>query len=171
VRDLFRSLDPNEQQTNRLGPNIDPARLLAMRGDAERGRKIFFEQSGTGLCARCHLINGKGTDFGPDLSHIATKYSRPDLLDNVLSPSKTIAEGYTTFNLQTKSGDLFTGFLVGKNDQEVVLKDATLKLVHVPASDVQKLSPQALSAMPEGLLGDLEAQQAVDLLDYLCTLK
>jgi putative heme-binding domain-containing protein len=171
IRDLFRRFDPTEQQTNRLGPNIDPARLLALQGDAERGRQIFYELAGTGLCARCHITNGKGTDFGPDLSHIASRYSRAEILDNILNPSKTIAQGYTTYNLQTKAGDLYSGFLITKTDQEVVIKDATLKVTHVPTSDVQKLSAQVISAMPEGLLSDLEAQQAADLLEFVSSLK
>ena len=171
VRDLFRRFDPADQSANRLGPNIDPAPLLGLRGDVEKGRKIFAEQGGTGLCVKCHIVNGKGMDFGPDLSHIATKYNRKDLLDNILNPSKTIAEGYATYLLKTKSGEVFTGFLISRSDREIVLKGADLKLIHVDAGDVQKLTVQSVSAMPEGLLGDLELQQAGDLLEYLGTLK
>ncbi len=171
IHDLYRRFDPADSSAIRLGSNIDPATLLNLAGDPEKGRKVFAEQAGTGLCIRCHIVAGKGTEFGPDLSHIATKYSRKDLLDNILNPSKTIAEGYATYVLKTKSGEIFSGFLVSKTDQEVVLKGADLKLVHVAAGDVQKLTAQPVSAMPEGLLGDLERPQAVDLLEYLGTLK
>ena len=171
IRDLFRRFDPADQSVNRLGPNIDPAKLLALHGDPEKGRKIFAEQGGTGLCVRCHIVSGKGTDFGPDLTHIAAKYNRADLLDNILNPSKTIAQGYATYVLKTKSGEVYTGFLLSRTDAEVVLKDATLKQIRVPASDVQQLTAQTVSAMPDGMLGDLEAHQAADLLEYLTTLK
>ena len=171
IRDLFRRFDPADQQAIRLGTNIDPNTLLNLHGDIEKGRKIFAEQSGTGLCIRCHIVAGKGTDFGPDLSHIATKYVRKDLLDNILNPSKTIAEGYATYMLKTKSGEVFIGFLISRSDKEIVLKGADLKLIHIDANDVQKLTVQTISAMPDGLLGDLEQQQAVDLLEYLSTLK
>ena len=171
VRDLFRRFDPADQSANRLGQNIDPAPLLDLRGDVEKGRRIFAEQGGTGLCVKCHIVNGKGTDFGPDLSHIASKYNRKDLLDNILNPSKTIAEGYATYLLKTKSGEVFTGFLISRSEREIVLKGADLKLIHVDAGDVQKLTAQTISAMPDGLLGDLELQQAGDLLVYLGSLK
>jgi putative heme-binding domain-containing protein len=170
VHDLFRRFDPNDSAGDRLGPNINPAKVLALTGDAQRGRKLFHETAG-GLCAKCHRTSEGGTDFGPDLSHIAAKYNRADLLDNILNPSKTIAQGFTTYVVKTASGDVFTGLLVKQTDQEVVLKDATLKETHVPAADVEKITPQTVSAMPEGLLNDLTTQQAADLMTFLMTQK
>jgi len=170
VHDLFRRFDPNDQQADRLGPNINPAKILALTGDADSGRKLFHETAGS-LCAKCHRSAAGGTDFGPDLSHIAAKYNRADLLDNILNPSKTIAQGYATYLVKTKSGDVFTGLLVKQTDQEIVLKDATLKETHVAAGDVEKITPQTVSAMPEGLLNDLTAQQAADLIAFLQTQK
>jgi putative heme-binding domain-containing protein len=171
IKDLFRRFDPAAQQVDRLGPNINPARLLALGGNPENGRRIFFEQSGNGLCARCHIISGKGLDFGPDLSHIASKYNRADLLDNILNPSKTIAQGYATYLVRTRSGDLYTGLLVKQTPQEIIVKDPQLKQTRIAISEVDKMVPQPISAMPEGLLSDLTAQQAADLLDFVTSLK
>jgi putative heme-binding domain-containing protein len=166
VHDLFRRFDPSEQQRIRLGTNVNPAKLLALHGDAARGREVFGTNS-QGLCAKCHRIANQGTDFGPELTHIGTKYSRADLLDNILNPSKTIAPGFATYVVRTKAGDTLSGFLIKKTDEEIVLKDAQLKEVHVPAGDVQRMAVQSISAMPEGLLADLEPQQAADLIEFL----
>ena len=171
VRDLFRRFNPAEQQIARLGSNINAKKLLAMPGDIERGRKIFFESGGTGLCSRCHIVSGRGTDLGPDLTHIASKYKRADLLDNILFPSKSIAPGYATYVIRTTSGDTYVGFLLGKTDKEVVIKDAQLKQTHIPAADIHKMVAQPISAMPDGLLSDLEAQQAADVLEFVASLK
>ena len=178
VRDLFRRFDPADQQSDRLGPNINPAKLLALHGNAERGRQLFFDQAAGsaaaaagGLCARCHIVNGRGSEFGPDLSHIASKYNRADLLDNILNPSKTIAPGYATYILRTRAGDTYSGLLVKKTDAQVVLKDAQLKLVTIPTQTVERLAPQSISAMPEGILGELKVQQGADLLEFLDTLR
>jgi len=171
IRDLFRRFDPSSN-VPRLGSAINPAVLLALQGNADRGRKIFFDAAGTGgLCARCHKVNGQGADFGPDLSHIATKYNRADLLDNLINPSKTIAQGFATYLVRNKSGEVFSGMLVANGKDEVVLKDPQLKLIHVPASEVDKLAAQPVSSMPDGLLSDLTIDQAGDLLAFVQSLK
>ncbi|MEI6233353.1 MAG: PQQ-dependent sugar dehydrogenase [Planctomycetota bacterium] len=175
VRDLFRQYDPKEQFIVRLGTNIDRVKLAAMPGDATRGRAVFDSAStaaagATGLCASCHRVNGQGKDFGPDLSHIATKYTKSLLLENILEPSKTIAEGFALQMLKKKDGERITGLLVSKSDKEIVLRDQQ-KEHRIPAADVDKLTPQPTSAMPEGLLSNLTAQEAADLIEYLSTLK
>ncbi len=184
VRDLFRRFDSREQFIVRLGPNIDRTKLLAMPGDATRGRAVFESASGAaipssggtpatataGLCINCHRVNGQGKDFGPELSHIATKYNKAQLLENIVEPSKTIAEGFAMHLLKKTNGEIVTGLLVSKSDTEVVLRDQE-KQIHVPAEEVQRLTPQPVSAMPEGLLSNLTPQEAADLLEYLSTLK
>lgn len=170
VRDLFERFVPADQRIKRLGTAIDATQLLAMRGDAERGRKIFFEQGG-GLCRQCHQVAGQGEDYGPDLSHIATKYKKDQILENILQPSKLIEAKYVVYLVKTKNGDDYTGFLISQSGQEVVLKDPQKKEIHIPAGDVKRMLPQAISAMPEFLLSGLTAQQAADLLEYLAGLK
>ena len=169
VRDLFSRFGPLNTSP-KLGANPDVDKLLAMTGDIERGRKVFFEVGG-GLCSKCHIVADKGLDFGPNLSQIGMKYNRTDMLDNILHPSKTIAQGYETYVVRTKSNQSFMGFLVSKSDTEIVLKDAERKLVTIKADDIDKMATQPISAMPEGIIAELEAQQAADLLEYLVTRK
>jgi hypothetical protein len=52
-----------------------------------------------------------------------------------------------------------------------VLRDAQAKEHHFAAVDIDSVTPQRQSLMPEQLLRDLTAQQAVDLLDFLASLK
>ena len=82
-----------------------------------------------------------------------------------------ILEGFVTYNVLKTNGDVVSGFMVSKNDQEIVIKDSTLAVIHVPANQVQRMATQSISAMPEGLLANLEPQQAADLLEFLTTLK
>jgi uncharacterized repeat protein (TIGR03806 family) len=169
VRDLFERFLPPERRIERLGIDFKPAKLLSMKGDAKRGREVFFEFGG-GLCKQCHQINGEGENFGPDLSRIATKYDHAQLLDQILHPSKSVEPQYVTYLVKTAKDD-YTGFIVSRTDEEIVLKDAQKQEIRLRTNDVQKMTPQAISTMPEGLLGGLTAQQAADLLEYLTTLK
>ena len=61
VRDLFERFVPEEKRVKRLGPDIKPEAILALKGDAARGEKIFFAEGGA-QCAQCHRLHGQGRD-------------------------------------------------------------------------------------------------------------
>src|SRR5207244_473632 len=47
----------------------DWKKLLAEKGDAEAGRRVFFHKNGP-RCFTCHRVDGRGGKLGPDLSKI-----------------------------------------------------------------------------------------------------
>jgi putative heme-binding domain-containing protein len=170
TRDLFEKFLPEEKRTKRLGDVIRPEKILALAGDAERGRKLFFEGAGV-QCRNCHRVGGKGTEVGPDLDQIGKKYDRAQILENILEPSKQIDEKYLTYQVLTTKGQLYGGILVSKDAARVVLKDATNKLIEVPAGDVDTMTAQQKSLMPDLLLRDFTAEQVADLVAFLGSLK
>ena len=60
---------------------------MTLRADASDGRAVFEQE-----CAKCHRFGGMGKDFGPDLTTVANRFTRKDLVEAVLYPSKTISE-------------------------------------------------------------------------------
>jgi uncharacterized repeat protein (TIGR03806 family) len=170
VRDLFERFLPEEQRTKRLGNVIKPEAILALEGDSTRGQKVFFDAAGV-QCKNCHRIQGKGLDVGPDLSQVGKKYDRARLLETILEPSKEVDPKYAAYVVETTEGQVFSGLLVKKTKEEVVLKDAQNKQTRVPMDDVKLLVPQAQSMMPELLLRDMTARQVADLVAYLSSLK
>ena len=67
--------------------------------DIEIPLALSFEEAFTGLttnitvnrseqCSRCHVCNGSGRAFGPDLAGIGRKYTRAQLLEQIIFPSK-----------------------------------------------------------------------------------
>jgi putative heme-binding domain-containing protein len=169
VRDLFERFLPDEQRVRRLGPTIRPEQLLGLKGDAARGRQLYFKAAS--LCVNCHKVGTTGGTVGPDLSQIGKKYTRAQILENILDPSKVIDPPYVAYLLETSDGKTYTGVLAARTQREVVLKDAEGKEVRVPAGKVSALVPQKKSLMPEQLLRDLTAEQAADLLEFLSSLK
>jgi putative heme-binding domain-containing protein len=170
VRGLFGRFIPADQRIKTLGASFKSADVLVLEGDANRGRKVFAEVGG-GLCLRCHRTTDQGESFGPDLTHIAAKYGRTQLLDNIVEPSKTIADGFTAYRVKTKKGDVQLGLITSRSEKEIVLKTGPGVEVRIPAAEVESIKPETASLMPEGLLGGLTAQQAADLLEYLQSLK
>jgi putative heme-binding domain-containing protein len=170
VRDLFERFIPEDQRVKRLGDAVDRAAILALAGDAGRGRAVFTDNPAA-QCKTCHKAGAVGETLGPDLTKIGAKHSKAVLLDQILEPSKTIDPPYVTHLLETKDGRIITGLLVEKSKEAVVLKDAQAKTVRIPNAEVESLAPQSRSLMPELLLRDLTAQQVADLIEFLANLR
>jgi putative heme-binding domain-containing protein len=170
VRDLFERFVPDELRPKRLGNVIRVEQILAHAGNAERGKELFFKSAGL-QCANCHRIAGVGSTMGPDLSDIGKKYTKAQILESILEPSKFIDPKYVSYLVETNDGKAMSGLLASKTDKEVVLKMAGDKELRIPASNIDRLVPQQKSIMPELLLRDVTLEQAADLLSFLSSLK
>ncbi|HYE98719.1 MAG TPA: hypothetical protein VEJ18_07395, partial [Planctomycetota bacterium] len=169
VRDLFERFEDPAKRRKRLGPSPAPAEILALSGDPGRGRALF---EGTAVqCKACHRLDRPDDMLGPDLSKIGAKYTRPQLLDSILDPSKQIDPKYALYVVQTTDDSVVSGRLVAKSDAETVLRDAQAGEIRLQASRIRRMIPQSKSAMPEYLLQDLTAQEAADLIAFLASLK
>jgi putative heme-binding domain-containing protein len=171
VRELFERHVPEEKRIKTLGTDFPPSMVLNLRGDAERGQRLFAQDTGL-QCQACHRVNGSGRDFGPDLSHIAGKYPEPArLLEQLLLPSKTVEPKFQACILERKDGNELSGIIEDQNEREIVVRTTTLGSMKIPRVDVARMDTLQNSLMPEGLLQALTAQEAADLLAYLSSLK
>lgn len=149
------------------GKELPPMSELVQRtGDAGRGKRVFFEES-KGNCARCHRIERRGSDVGPDLSAIGTKYGREGLLESIVSPSAAISHEYKVWVLETSSAGLVTGYIVEETPEKVTLRDANGQKLSFTPDDVRQRAPSDVSLMPEGLVGSMTVEDLVDLLEFL----
>ena len=170
VRDLFERFIPASKRAKRLGTAVNSAELLAMEADSERGRQLFLREGSTS-CRNCHKIKETGETLGPDLSQIAKKYTPPEMLTHLLEPSRFIDVKYIPQVVETVDGFVHTGLLVERSETVIVLKSVQNKEIRIAMSDVESMTSQQKSIMPELLLRDMTPQQAADLLAYLNSLK
>jgi putative heme-binding domain-containing protein len=155
--------------TSRGGEKLPPvAELRQRKGVADRGRVVFAE---AGTCAKCHVVNGEGRSVGPNLSGIGAKLSREAIYEAILAPSAAISHNYETYTALLADGRSLTGLLVSQSPEQVVVKAADGVEIAVPAADVEELVRQPVSLMPADLAAALSAEQLVDLVAYLETLK
>ncbi len=165
-RDLFERYLPESQRRQVLGSDIKPAELLAMKGDAARGKTLFMA-----VCAACHAAQGAGIDFGPELSKIGAKWNRQAMVEQILFPSKILEPQWQLATVTLTSKEAKVGFIAARNDDELTLKMAGGVTEKIPAKKVASATTQRVSLMPEGLLQSLTAQEAADLLEFLASLK
>ena len=138
------------------------------KGDAVRGEVIYRKQSL--LCQSCHAIGAVGGIVGPDLLSIGASAPVDYIIDSLLEPSKKIKEGYATTVVNTKSGGVFSGFLVREDAREVLLRDALGVTQSIPVADVTGKQSMPVSLMPPGLTAGLRRDEFVDLVRFMSEL-
>jgi quinoprotein glucose dehydrogenase len=137
-------------------------------GDAEAGKKLFFERKELS-CLRCHKVQGIGGTVGPDLTGIGKKQKRDYLLESIVDPNRQIAKGYDTVVLTLNNGQVKSGILRHEDKKEVHLMTAEGQTIVVPTAQIEERS-RGKSAMPEDLIKQMSRSELRDLVEYLAGL-
>jgi len=156
-----------------LSKPLSPSELLALveevaaKGDPARGEQVFRR---TDLnCMSCHAISKAGGDVGPDLSAVG-QISPPDyIINSLLNPDLAIKEQYHTLLVMTVEGQVFQGIVTDKDEQRIVLKDATGASRVVPAASIEDQKTGG-SLMPKGLANLMTKAEFLDLVRFLSEL-
>ena len=134
------------------------------KGDAGRGEALFRVRA----CATCHTGS---TRLGPDLTAVTTRFSRPDLFDAIIYPSRDVAPPYRVTRIETHSGQVYYGIVAFFSADGVILQTGAATTVRLATPDIASQSPSTRSLMPNGLLKGLKPEDLADLYSYLLTLK
>ena len=142
----------------KLKDELTPKRLAS--ADLSRGRALFAK-----TCSGCHQLYGEGQKVGPDLTG-AQRSSLEYLLSNIVDPSAVVGKDYRMSVLQLADGRVLNGLVMSQNPQTLTLRTATEQLT-LQKRDIEAIKQSTLSAMPDGLLQNLNADQIRDLVGYL----
>jgi putative heme-binding domain-containing protein len=135
--------------------------LRAGAGIVERGAAVFRER-----CGACHRLFGEGGDIGPEL----TGYDRGSAdfwLQNILTPSLEIREGYGAYVVETKDGRVLTGMIKAQDARGLTLHNLAGQTVRLGSAEVKSQTASPVSLMPSGLLVGLSDEALRDLFAYL----
>jgi putative heme-binding domain-containing protein len=164
-----RSSRPAKTDTDEWAKLIDGS--PGNPGNPVAGRRVFASAA-VGMCARCHVAEGRGVRVGPNLTSVRGM-DRGRLLQSLLEPAREIAPEYIPHVLNTKDGQSRVGLFLttgGGNG-----KEGYQGLDGLPFSVFTKdlVSKQTLptSLMPEGLAQNMTLRELRDLLAYLERLK
>lgn len=138
--------------------------LAATTGDKAAGRAIFDK-----VCVACHKFGDAGKEIGPDLSAVAARLKRPEIIESLLWPSKVIADQYQPVLVQTKDGDVFSGLVVKENARALTLvtPDHPDTPIEILKSKIQDRQKSTVSAMPENLLDPYSPDEISGLIALL----
>ena len=110
---------------------IDTYRQFALEhsGSAKAGEQLFLTEKKL-ACTNCHRITG-AEKSGPNLDGIADKYSRRDLIENILKPSLSIKPGYEQSTVITRDGRSIVGRITRLQKSMVKLINAEGKTIDI----------------------------------------
>jgi len=143
------------------------------------GEAYFF---GAGGCSGCHMVQGRGSANGPDLSAVAARSSRAEMerwLDDPTAmmgtKSQAICPGWAFCadfqwamqDVVLKTGEKLRGFARRKTEREVALQTLDGKFRMLPVEAIASMVQQKRSIMPD-FHG--ASQERTNLLAYLGTL-
>jgi putative membrane-bound dehydrogenase-like protein len=140
-------------------------KLLEGKADPDAGRRVFESPKLAG-CYKCHRVEGRGADVGPDLSLVG-RTERKWIVESILQPSAVVAPHYQAWKIELTDGRTLTGLLVGTHLDKSVYIDEKGNRFEVLANDVANIRAAKQSIMPDGLLDNLTDQEIRDLVAYL----
>lgn len=137
-------------------------------GNARAGRGVFYNNQ-VMACVRCHIANGPGDAAGPNLTDVALRLDRHELLESIIAPNAAIAEGFDNVILTLTNGTTVAGLVESETDQEITLKLTSGEIETYPQSTISKRDalPSSMPAIFAPLLSPTDLR---DLVEYLTTL-
>ena len=84
-----------------------------------------------------------------------------------MKPSEKVDEKYVTWIVVTNDGKVLTGLKQTESGNSITLRTADGKTVTVRNADLEEQQKSRTSLMPEGVLADLTAQEAADLVAFI----
>lgn len=136
-------------------------------GDAGLGQVVF---EGSGGCAGCHRVNGKGPRVAPELSEIGAVRSADALQRSLIDPSGSIQPVNRFVRAVPRNGKIISGRRLNEDTYTVQLIDEQERLVSLAKADLRDYTVIMTSPMP-AYKDKLGSRELADVVAYLLSLK
>jgi cytochrome c oxidase cbb3-type subunit 3 len=148
------------------------------RGDAERGRAIYARLG----CASCHIVDGQGGSFGPELSEIGVQRGAGYLKQSVIGPAETLPKGlslvpgrgfseYLPVQIVTASGQVVRGVRINEDPFTIQVRDPSNQFHSFRKSELKSVDKEFGKSLMPGFRGRVTDVELDDLVAYLATLR
>jgi putative heme-binding domain-containing protein len=110
---------------------------------------------------------------GPDLTSVARRFDRGDILESIVEPSRSVAENYRNLIIVTDSGRVLVGRLATTGDfraEKLRLNVDPLhpgQFIEIDKREMEEQQLDDTSPMPRGLLDGFTREEIADLLAFL----
>ena len=174
LRDLIRKGIPDAGMPAFNVPSDELAQLVAfvrsrilplgkvtIAGDARAGEALFF---GKARCSECHMVWGRGSVNGPDLTEAPRRLTLAEIETALRTPDARRLNGYRVAAIQLAKGGEIRGFIRNESGQDLQMQGFDGRLHLLPKSDINRIERQPGSYMPRWTGS---ADETRDLLAFL----
>ena len=137
--------------------------IAALKGDVANGKAV------SAVCYACHKFDGKGIDFGPDLTTYAKQQSLDSLILNIAQPSNNISHGFEGTRVVLDDGMVITGMVLSSGDP-LMIKSMGGLVQSIPRNRIKEEKHLDRSLMFTPAQMGLTEQGVADLAAYLRSL-
>lgn len=124
---------------------IVPLGKTAISGSAETGAALFF---GKARCSQCHMVWGKGSISGPDLTEAARKLTLAQIETALLRPAVHPGDGYQVATVRTSNGLSVRGFIRNESSQDLQIQSFDGRLHLLSKNALVRIDREPESNMP-----------------------
>lgn len=144
-------------------------------GNAAHGKTLFY---GDANCSLCHMINGKGGRFGPELTGVGGSRTPDAIIDSVRHPSHHLAWGlteatkefpqeYESVTAVTQDGKEIKGVTLNEDSFSVQIMDQSEQIHLLEKDKLKSFHKSRQSAMPQYGTDVLSDKDLNDIVSYL----
>src|SRR5262249_32799376 len=147
--------------------SLGHSRASPLPGSAQRGAAIY-DSSG---CASCHIVAGRGTGLGPELTRLGALRGAPYLREALVKPAATHPPGYLVVRAVTADGAEIRGIRVNEDVFWVLVRDGAGVVHALEKSRLSKLERQLDATLMPSYDARVAADELDDLVAYLAGLR
>lgn len=121
-------------------------------------------------CGRCHTMGNEGGNVGPELTNLGTRFSKKDMLEAIILPSKSVSDQYAATQFLLRNGTSLVGRLTNQDANAYYVSQnpyAPDQVEKILKKNVRSVKYSNVSLMLPNLINALNAEELKDLMAYL----
>jgi cytochrome c oxidase cbb3-type subunit III len=137
-------------------------------GDPARG-KVLYESRGA--CAGCHIVHGKGSSLGPELTDVGARRNAGYLREALVKPGASVAPEFLMISVTTREGKIIAARRLNEDTFTIQLRDAAGRFYSFRKSDLTNLKREPNVSLMPAYDSKFSAGELDDVIAYLASLR
>ena len=136
-------------------------------GNPVEGKALFASHG----CAGCHIVEGFGGNFGPELTEVGARRSAERLRQCLLEPGKALPDGFVMVHAVRRDGFVLEGIRVNEDSFSIQLRDLANRFYSLRKQELQTLEYQPGATPMPSYRDKLSGIEVDHLVAYLASLR